>query len=81
MNTSLHLPDSLFKRLDKYMVANKERKISRNSIIVAALQEWLDREEPVAEWSEDIRYWCQQPEIEDSLLLGRDDLEWGDFSL
>ncbi|MGD1920796.1 MAG: hypothetical protein ACFCAD_19080 [Pleurocapsa sp.] len=75
MNTSLHLPDDVAKRLDAYISQNKE-KISRNKIIVRAIEEMLERNKPKSHWSDEVLNWKGEPGLE----LDRESQDWGDFS-
>ncbi|MGL6344287.1 MAG: hypothetical protein ACRC80_34720 [Waterburya sp.] len=82
MNTSIHIPDPLAQRLKDYLNRHNNRlNLSRNAVIVEAIADWLDKQEPVLEWSKEIQDWCSQPpEKEDIFELARDEQNWGDFS-
>ena len=85
MNTSIHIPEPLAQRLNDYLDRrDKESKQSRNAVIVEAIRDWLDKQEPVREWSQEVVEWCSQPELaigEDYFELARNEQDWGDFSL
>lgn len=86
MNTSIHIPEPLAQRLNDYLGRrDKESKQSRNAVIVEAIRDWLDKQEPVKEWSKEIVEWCSQPELlendGDYFDLAREEQDWGDFSL
>lgn len=79
MNTSIHIPDPLAQRLNDCLEKlNKKSRITRNAVIVKAIEDWLDNQEPVNEWSEEIKDWCSKPETD--FDLARDEQHWGDFS-
>ncbi|MGL5944154.1 MAG: hypothetical protein ACRC2S_28055 [Waterburya sp.] len=85
MNTSIHIPEALAQRLNDYLERrNNDSNLSRNAAIVEAIRDWLDRQEPVREWSNEILNWCSQAKSEESeediFELAREEQDWGDFS-
>lgn len=83
MNTSVHIPEPLAQRLNDYLdKRNNDSSLSRNAAVVEAIRDWLDRQEPVREWSKEILDWCSQPQSEEDIFeLAIDEQNWGDFSL
>ena len=80
MNTSIHIPDALAQRLNEHLEKlNRESNISRNAIIVEAIRDWLNKQEPVVEWSDEVKQWCSQSK--NDFDLAREEQDWGDFSL
>lgn len=63
MNTSIHIPDSLAARLQKYLEHNPGSS-SRNSIIVEAIEEYLNKQENSSTWSDEFLSWQGYPGLE-----------------
>lgn len=57
MNTSIHIPDDIAKRLDKYIRSNNCQENSRNAFIVRAIEQRLNEVETEENWSKDILNW------------------------
>ena len=80
MNTSIHIPDPLAQRLNDHLEKlNRESNISRNAIIVEAIRDWLNKQEPIVEWSDEVKQWCSQSKTD--FDLAREEQDWGNFSL
>ena len=77
MQTSVYIPDKVAKRLEDFVGKVND---NRNKIIVEAIEEYLDRQEQKREWSPLIQSWFSQPEVEEELVLRREDHGWGDFT-
>lgn len=57
MNTSIHIPDEIAKRLDKYIRSHNCPENSRNAFIVKAIEQRLNEVETEENWSKDILDW------------------------
>ncbi|MEN9870776.1 MAG: hypothetical protein RLZZ171_1764 [Cyanobacteriota bacterium] len=68
MNTSLHIPKKLSDRLNIFL---QSRKISKNKLIVKAIEEYLNKQENT-QYRRDILDWSGFPELEFDLELDRD---------
>ncbi len=68
MNTSLHIPKNLSDRLNIFL---QSRKISKNKLIVKAIEEYLNKQENT-QYRRDILDWSGFPELEFDLELDRD---------
>lgn len=68
MNTSLHIPQEISDRLNAFL---GYRKISKNKLIVQAIEEFLDKQEQ-EQGCEDILNWQGVPGVEFDLELDRD---------
>ena len=77
MQTSVYIPDSVAQRLENFV---GKGDLSRNKIIVEAIEEYLDKQEQKQEWNPKIQLWFSQPEAEEELDLHREDHGWGDFA-
>jgi predicted transcriptional regulator len=73
MNTSIHIPDDLVQRLQKFL-KEKPQKTSKNSIIIQAIEQFLDEQEN--SWGQEFLEWEKREELE-SLELDRKDF-WGE---
>jgi predicted transcriptional regulator len=73
MNTSIHIPDDLVQRLQKFL-KEKPQKTSKNSIIIQAIEQFLDEQEN--SWGQEFLEWEKREELE-SLELDREDF-WGE---
>jgi predicted transcriptional regulator len=60
-STSVYLPEEISARLKKYS-EKADVKQSTNSIIVAALSEYLDKYESIKEWSTQFLEWGGEEE-------------------
>ena len=57
MNTSIHIPDEIARRLEKYISSNNSQDKSKNAFIVKAIEQRLDKLEIEANWSQEILDW------------------------
>jgi predicted transcriptional regulator len=73
MNTSIHIPEDLAQRLQKF-VKEESVKTSKNSVIIQAIEQFLDQQEN--SWGQEFLAWGNGEEIE-SLDLDREDF-WGE---
>lgn len=62
-STSVYLPEEMSARLKKYS-DKADVKQSTNSIIVAALSEYLDKYETIKQWSTEFLEWGGEEEEE-----------------
>ncbi len=62
-STSVYLPEEMSTRLKKYS-DKADVKQSTNSIIVAALSEYLDKYESIKQWSTEFLEWGGEEETE-----------------
>jgi predicted transcriptional regulator len=69
MNTSIHIPEDLAQRLQKF-VKEESVKTSKNSVIIQAIEQFLDQQEN--SWGQEFLAWGNGEEIE-SLDLDRED--------
>ncbi len=67
MNTSIHIPDEIDDRLKTYL---KTHKISKNRLIVKAIEEFLDKQKR-SQWHEDVLNWQGVPKVGFDLELDR----------
>ena len=56
MNTSVHIPDELARRLENHISSNSEMK-SKNAFIVKAIGQLLDEVESEENWCPEIMAW------------------------
>lgn len=59
MNSSIHIPDKLAERLAVYL-EEKGKAVSKNSVIVSALEDFLDKEDETKDWSPKFKSWCEE---------------------
>ena len=57
MNTSIHIPDDLARRLENHIASAKCDVKSKNAFIVKAIRQLLDEVESEANWCEEIMNW------------------------
>lgn len=57
MNTSLHIPDDLARRLENHLSSSKCEVKSKNAFIVKAVRQLLDEVENETNWCEEIMNW------------------------
>ena len=57
MNTSLHIPDDLARRLENHLSSSKCEFKSKNAFIVKAVRSLLDEVENETNWCEEIMAW------------------------
>lgn len=57
MNTSVHIPDDLARRLENHVSSPNCEVASRNAFIVEAIKQLLDEVENEENWSEEIMNW------------------------
>ena len=57
MNTSIHIPDSLARRLENHILSSKCEVKSKNAFIIKAIQQLLDEVENETNWCEEIMAW------------------------
>ena len=57
MNTSVHIPDDLARRLENHMSSPNCELASRNAFIVEAIRQLLDEVESEGNWCEEIMAW------------------------
>ena len=57
MNTSIHIPDDLARRLENHISSAKCEVKSKNAFIVQAIRELLDEVESENNWCEEIMAW------------------------
>ncbi|MGK7894418.1 MAG: hypothetical protein AB4372_12535 [Xenococcus sp. (in: cyanobacteria)] len=69
MNTSVHIPKAISDRLNAYL---KYHKISKNKVIVEAIDKFLAERENQDAWHPDILNWEGVPEVEFDLETDRD---------
>jgi hypothetical protein len=69
MNTSIHIPKDISDRLNTYL---KHHKLTKNKLIVKAIEEFLEKEEQSRGRHEDIFNWQGVPGVEFELELDRD---------
>lgn len=69
MNTSIHIPERLARRLENHISSSKCEVKSKNAFIIKAIQQLLDEVESEANWCEEIMAWQG-----DSLDLEREEL-------
>lgn len=57
MNTSVHIPDDLARRLENHISSSKCEVKSKNAFIVKAIEQLLEEVENEANWCEEIMAW------------------------
>lgn len=57
MNTSLHIPEDLARRLENHVSSSNCEVKSKNAFIVKAIRQLLDEVESEANWCEEIMAW------------------------
>lgn len=57
MNTSIHIPNELARRLEKHVSSPKCKLASKNAFIVEAIRQLLDEVESEENWCEEIMTW------------------------
>ena len=57
MNTSIHIPNDIAKRLDKHIQSTNCQDNSRNAFIVKAIKQRLNQVEVEGNWSQEILDW------------------------
>jgi predicted transcriptional regulator len=57
MNTSIHIPDDLSRRLSLYIGSSNCRDKSRNAFIIKAIEQRLNELEVEENWSKEILNW------------------------
>ena len=75
-STSVYLPDEISLRLKKF--SDTAGVKSTNSIIVAALSEYLDKHESIRHWSNEFLQWGGEEEVEG---LEIDRADWREIEL
>lgn len=57
MNSSVHIPDDLARRLENHVASSNSRVKSKNAFIVEAIRQFLDEVESDSNWCEEIMAW------------------------
>ena len=57
MNTSIHIPEEIARRLEKYISSNNSQDKSKNAFIVKAIEQRLNELDLEANWSQEILDW------------------------
>ena len=57
MNTSVHIPDDLARRLENHVSSSNCKVSSKNAFIVEAIRQLLDEVENEENWCEEIMTW------------------------
>ncbi|MDJ0900607.1 MAG: hypothetical protein QNJ55_17530 [Xenococcus sp. MO_188.B8] len=57
MNTSVHIPDDLARRLENHVSSPHCKLTSKNAFIVEAIRQLLDEVESEENWCEEIMAW------------------------
>ena len=57
MNTSVHIPDDLARRLENHVSSDNCKVASKNAFIVEAIRQLLDEVESEENWCEEIMAW------------------------
>jgi predicted transcriptional regulator len=57
MNTSIHIPDDLSRRLSRYISSSSCQDKSRNAFIIKAIEQRLNELESEENWSKEILNW------------------------
>ena len=57
MNTSVHIPDDLARRLENHVSSSNCKLASKNAFIVEAIRQLLDEVESEENWCEEIMAW------------------------
>ena len=57
MNTSIHIPEEIARRLEKYISSNNSQDKSKNAFIVKVIEQRLNELDLEANWSQEILDW------------------------